>query len=477
MQGEEEWSYTGIWGALYFGKDLMNNVFCLKLINVETNQVTWSHECYEQFQFEQLNDNFISFESDDRIVGINVALNSKTAASKFSSFVNNRLSNVVSASPPTSVSSNATSNPPPLPESISKPSNDKPKNPLPQTSSPSSPVPKKEEKAAGGVFGFFRGVKDKFLKKEEVKPVEEPVDNRPSRSNFRMGSVKNFQNTAHVGINHETGQFEASGLPTEYLDVLGGMGVEANDPKTQERLQKLMHKYEKKVAKQRQKAHEDDNQIVDEIRTVSSDASSGRVPPPPPPFGVSSPSSGVPPPPPMPVSMGSVPPPPPMGGSVPPPPPMTSYVSDDYDGGAGSIPPPPPVSMGSIPPPPPPMGGGSFAVPPPPPMGGSIPPPPPVGAIPPPPPMGGGPIKVEVKPKATPTSPPVSKPPLPSKPADFLSEIKTFSKDNLKNPTPPPVTDFTENEKEGFKSYLMKKFSNTGIHDEEDSDTDSDDEW
>jgi len=296
-------------------------------------------------------------------------------------------------------------------------------------------------------------MKDKFLKKEEVKPVvvEEPVDNRPSRMNFRMGSVKNFQNTAHVGINQETGQFEAHGLPTEYMDMLGGMGVQADDPKTQERLQKLMHKYEKKVAKQRQKACEDDNEIVDEIRTVpsSGDSSTSRVPPPPPPMsGINSPPSTQ--------SFFPIPPPPPIGGSSVPPPPQ--FV------GAGSVPPPPP--MGGIPPPPPMSGI------PPPPMG--IPPPPMSGI--PPPPMGGGPIKIEPK-VATPSQPPVSKPPLPSKPADFLSEIKTFSKDNLKNPTPPPVTDFTQQEKEGFKSYLMKKFSNTGIHDDDDSDDSEDDEW
>nr|CAG4709417.1 unnamed protein product [Naegleria fowleri] len=519
LQHESEWTYTGKWGVLYFGKDMINNTFQLMMLSVESKQLIWSHECYEKFQMDVLNDHFISFESDDRIIGLNLEMNSTTSASKFVSIVNGRTNSSSSSSAGSSRSSSQ--------ENISS-SNGSSSNLSPTTK---QQQPKKakgnDEARTSSVFGGFGSMFKKgmdtvgsMFKKKEEKGAGDQQDQdsrRPLRESIRIGEVKNFKNVAHVGINQDTGKFEMTGLPPELMEMMGGLGLspeQAEDPETQKKLVKYMHRYERKVAKERMM--EEQYQMAQEQQHQMEEPST-LIPPPPPIYGESDPSDSVPltvltpsydaddsyvsipPPPPLPQGQGNVPPPPPLvknQASIPPPPPPPPLNGTST---TASIPPPPPLIQekaislqGNIPPPP------YQATPPPPPIiesdgsfdnetSSNIPPPPPTminaGSVPPPPPLIHSSENSAGHPTTRPNRP-VSvvvteekKPELPSKPADFLAEIKTFARDSLKNSPPPDITKFTPQEKEGFKKYLMDKFSKARLHEVSDSESESDDDW
>ncbi|KAG2386660.1 hypothetical protein C9374_002404 [Naegleria lovaniensis] len=522
LQNESEWSYTGKWGVLYFGKDMISSTFQLMMLSVESKQVIWSHECYEKFQMDALNDHFISFESDDRIIGLNLEMNSRTSASKFVSVVNGRVNSINSSSGGGSTVRSSSQDSLPSSSSSNLPATKQPKKAKENDEGKSSSV-------FGGFGSMFKkgmGTVGSMFKKKDEKPAEPEQDSRrPLRESIRIGEVKNFKNVAHVGINQDTGKFEMKGLPPELMDMMGGLGLspeQAEDPETQKKLVKYMHRYERKVAKERmlEEQHHMEQEaskqpppsiIPPPPQPVESNVpppppvplsdSSGnhdsRIPPPPPYDGHDTSYVSIPPPPPLPQVQGNVPPPPPLIKTqyepIPPPPPPPPLMNE----GSSEIPPPPPVGMSSIPPPP------YQAIPPPPliiesdsndedevSLSPNIPPPPSMGAIPPPPPMVQGddistshnnPIRHSMPPTVR-SNVAVSKTEdkkveLPSKPADFLAEIKTFSKDSLKNSPPTDITKFTPQEKEGFKKYLMDKFSKARLHEVSDSESESDDDW
>ncbi|KAI0330310.1 WH1-domain-containing protein [Cubamyces sp. BRFM 1775] len=66
----DEWSYTGLQGALAFVKDTQG-VFYLKLVDLAgTRGIIWEHELYEGFEYNQDRSFFHSFPGDDCMIGI-----------------------------------------------------------------------------------------------------------------------------------------------------------------------------------------------------------------------------------------------------------------------------------------------------------------------------------------------------------------------------------------------------------------------
>ncbi|KAI8970896.1 hypothetical protein BD414DRAFT_390602, partial [Trametes punicea] len=66
----DEWSYTGLQGALAFVKDTQG-VFYLKLVDLAgTRGIIWEHELYEDFEYYQDRPFFHSFSGDDCMIGI-----------------------------------------------------------------------------------------------------------------------------------------------------------------------------------------------------------------------------------------------------------------------------------------------------------------------------------------------------------------------------------------------------------------------
>ncbi|KAI0674339.1 hypothetical protein C8Q78DRAFT_929572, partial [Trametes maxima] len=66
----EEWSYTGLQGALAFVKDTQG-VFYLKLVDLAgTRGIIWEHEVYEEFEYNQDRPFFHSFPGDDCMIGV-----------------------------------------------------------------------------------------------------------------------------------------------------------------------------------------------------------------------------------------------------------------------------------------------------------------------------------------------------------------------------------------------------------------------
>ena len=62
----DEWSYTGLQGALAFVKDTQG-VFYLKLVDLAgTRGIIWEHELYEGFEYNQDRSFFHSFPGDVR---------------------------------------------------------------------------------------------------------------------------------------------------------------------------------------------------------------------------------------------------------------------------------------------------------------------------------------------------------------------------------------------------------------------------
>ena len=457
------------------------------LLDVENKQCVWSHECYEDFKLQQLSDTFISFESDDKIIGINVALNSNTGAEKFVRDVNTKLNTQNSMHARSRTDGE-------LDHSFgneTQTSRVKSMNISQKIESDQSGALKNitvaKEMVKEGVKESFKGVKGLFNKglgwfnKAKEEPVEEK---RPDRSTMTFGKVKNFQNTAHVGINQETGQFEAENLPPELFEFFGALGLsneQVQNPDTQKRMLKYMHQYEKKVAKERAAVQEASEQRDDP--SLIEDKPFELTSPPPLPIE-DEPIQKTTSLPPLPPSVGSVPPPP-TGAvknvvSVPPPP--TSSGSVPPPPTTGSVP-PPPTSLGSVPPPP--TGVSSIPLPPTSTVG-SVPPPPTSSSIPPPPTFGSVPPQPHHERKtanSVSTSQPTLEPKetsasaMQTQPGALLDQIKTFSKGALKAPTTPePIKNFTAQEKEGFKAFLMDKFSKARLHEDEESDTESSDE-
>ncbi|KAI0360643.1 WH1-domain-containing protein, partial [Trametes cingulata] len=66
----DEWSYTGLQGALAFVKDTQG-VFYLKLVDLAgTRGIIWEHELYEGFEYFQDRPFFHSFAGDDCMIGV-----------------------------------------------------------------------------------------------------------------------------------------------------------------------------------------------------------------------------------------------------------------------------------------------------------------------------------------------------------------------------------------------------------------------
>ncbi|KAL9654315.1 hypothetical protein ABK040_010346 [Willaertia magna] len=463
LLGEDDWSYTGLWGALYFGKDLINNCFHLMLVNVDEKKLVWSHECYENLTFSLLNNHFASFESDDKIIGFNFAINSPNPADKFTSIVNNlSLEN----SNPKKPSSTGNRN--------NKPMNNEPS---PREQKKPSSTSQKTKGEEGGIKGWFKGF---FGKKTEK------VDKRPSRDSMVFGEAKGMKRVAHVGINPETGVFEMENLPKELMEMLGGLGLskeQTEDPEIQKKVVKYMHKYEMKVAKERMKEEqriEQENQRSSMMIPPIPSSSTTTVPPPP--------VVNIPKPPPIPVvslnsnnvieDEGKVLP------SLPPRPKILESSSSGFV-------PPPPIGLTTAPSIPKPPSNDAFVIPPPPTDSMKIPSPPTMDSmkIPQPPPISIvtspsseghlSPIPVPPVSPTSPISPKIGEEPHSrsnSQPQNLLLEIQGFKKGSLKTTD---ITKFTPQEKEGFKKYLVDKFKNARFtEDDGDSSDDSEnDDW
>ncbi|THH29907.1 hypothetical protein EUX98_g4278, partial [Antrodiella citrinella] len=66
-----EWSYTGLQGALSFVHDGTKNSLCFKLVDLNgTRGVSWEHECYEGFEYFQDRPYFHSFPGDECMIGL-----------------------------------------------------------------------------------------------------------------------------------------------------------------------------------------------------------------------------------------------------------------------------------------------------------------------------------------------------------------------------------------------------------------------
>jgi neural Wiskott-Aldrich syndrome protein len=63
-----EWSYSGLQGALAFVKDNTRNAFYFRLVDLTgTRGVIWEHELYDGFEYFQDRPFFHSFEGDVRL--------------------------------------------------------------------------------------------------------------------------------------------------------------------------------------------------------------------------------------------------------------------------------------------------------------------------------------------------------------------------------------------------------------------------
>ncbi|KAI9310624.1 WH1 domain-containing protein [Dichotomocladium elegans] len=66
-----EWSQTGLWGAAVLCKDRKKgNSYFIRLVALESSQVVWEQELYENFEFNKEAPFFYTFETDDYVAGL-----------------------------------------------------------------------------------------------------------------------------------------------------------------------------------------------------------------------------------------------------------------------------------------------------------------------------------------------------------------------------------------------------------------------
>lgn len=84
----DNWSWSGLMGALVFIDDLIGHTFWFKLIDIKTGNVLWDHELWTDFNYSQDRVFFHSFESNDYQIGF--LFEDKSDAQHFFKRVSNR---------------------------------------------------------------------------------------------------------------------------------------------------------------------------------------------------------------------------------------------------------------------------------------------------------------------------------------------------------------------------------------------------
>ncbi|CAE6410230.1 unnamed protein product [Rhizoctonia solani] len=440
-----EWSYSGIQGALAFVSDKVRGGFWWRVVDLQgTRGIIWEHEVYEPMLYTQDRPFFHSFAGDDCMIGFSFPNESEalTMYKKFEKRGKLSTGGKAKAQPP---------------------------------AAPSTPTRSKTKSKKGKI--------DKSL----------------------ISAPSGFHHVAHMGYDSEGG-FTSTGLDPSWqalLESLGQYGVSKNDLQGNEDFIKGFEKAQTQaptkppppavtprgggkkpppppapVRKRGTEMRESISSLPPATPVESTPAPPSSAPPRPPSAPPPRPPSSAPPPPPSapPPPPTSVPPPPP---SAPPPRPMTSAppppaappprpptsapppppaappppappASAPPRPPAAPPPPPPapPVTRGAPPPPPPPPPSGAPPPPPPPPSSAGAPPPPPpppppAGAPPPPPPPPGAPPP---PPGAPPPPPPGAPPPPPAgmampapQPgrADLLASIQGKGIHSLRKAPPP----------------------------------------
>lgn len=266
----------------------------LRMIDLQTMDITWEHEIYGGLQLQILNDTFCCFETDDCLIGMNCAKGSDLSTFK------SGLSSLTAVKTPTGTKAS---------KSAKSPTFDSPRG--------------------KSFFSGFRGLFGKKGGKEETRPAE-----------IVIGGPKGMERGLHVGYDASLGGFVFENLPSEWESlesVLTGGGV-TPDMLGDRKMLKTIDNVIKTFAKERgydhngnhsKESNADEETAVDIYEDVNGGSAKpapndSRLPPPPPPQmrqedGTS--QSPLPPPPPSQLRQNiSVPLPPPPKGELPPPP-------------------------------------------------------------------------------------------------------------------------------------------------------------
>ncbi|KAH8917623.1 hypothetical protein BT69DRAFT_1338945 [Atractiella rhizophila] len=305
-RGESSWSYTGLEGAIVFGKgetDDGETRFWFRLIDFSGKKggVIWEHELYRGLEYRDRGEGLHEWEADDGIVGF--LFSEDGEAVEFFKKVNTRAKHMKKAKA----------------ESSSKESSKK--------------------KKKGGI----------------------------SKDMISGPDTSTFKHVSHMGFDSTKGFTTENIDPTweKFLEQLSGMGISKSDIAANQSFIKEFVAQSGGLAKKPAAPPAPKRGAPPPAPTrrgappPAPASRASRPAPPPAPASYDAAPPPPPPPPPPPMGGGAPPPPPPPppavrggGGAVPPPPPPPPPPSGR--GGVPPPPPPPPPSSGGAPPPPPP---------------------------------------------------------------------------------------------------------------------------
>jgi hypothetical protein len=69
-KGNSDWQYSGRFGALFLVESGKDGIPYLKLVNIDTLQITFEDELYVNLTLQKLTDFFYAYESDNAVIGI-----------------------------------------------------------------------------------------------------------------------------------------------------------------------------------------------------------------------------------------------------------------------------------------------------------------------------------------------------------------------------------------------------------------------
>ena len=243
-----KWVYQNSYGVVTICVDSSSNSVLIRLVDLNTHEVTLNQECYKGFDYKILSDNFHCFESDSDHVGLLFA--ERFDASTFGKQVS-QLIKMMDALPGnmggnTSPVHHQQPSVPPKVERTPSADSTSPTvstNPPPKkivTTTPTKEPEKKPEKKEGGFFGrFFGGKKD------------QPAQSDP-RANIKISGpkIEKFQHVSHIGFDPKKGFTE---IPLEWQKIFEKAGIsseELKDKKTAKFLLKTIASVEKQEGAQ-----------------------------------------------------------------------------------------------------------------------------------------------------------------------------------------------------------------------------------